>query len=345
MSDEPPKADDNQTIIVKKIINAGGHHGGAWKVAYADFVTAMMAFFLLLWLLNVSSDEQLNAISNYFDPSHPVISSSTSGAGGVMGGLSMAPQGAMTTNKQTLTKKDPTGKASSKKEHTSASPTNLEKAKEILRKQEESRMKNTADELRKEIESDPDLKDLAKNLIIDMTSEGLRIQIVDQDGKPLFASGSARMFERTQKLLTKVSSIIQRVDNELSIRGHTDGVPYGKGSNYTNWELSADRANSSRRVLEETGIPAQRLSDVVGKADTQHLLPDTPADPQNRRISIILLKEELTNGADFDQKAKEIAKTLPAEEEGNSEGSETASPIPQVPVGTFRRTPGSVEFP
>ncbi len=329
-------------IIVKKIKKAGGHHGGAWKVAYADFVTAMMAFFLLLWLLNVTTDEQRNAISNYFDPTHPKVSEAVSGAGGVMGGLSMSPQGAMATTVQTISTIPTTSvnsRSSQKQAATTKSSVNkstLEKAKEILRKEEEKRFKEAQQQIKQAIESDPELKELAKNLIMDMTPEGLRIQVVDSEGKPMFASGSAEMFPYTQKLMDKVAKIITKLPNEVSIRGHTDSVPYGQDAKYTNWELSSDRANSSRRVLLAAGVPLPRINNVVGKADTDHLDVKDPASPRNRRISIILLKEELTN-PDFEKKAEEQAKSMPE--------SNAAPAVPTIPIGTFKKTQGNVEFP
>lgn len=359
---------DLQPIIVKKIKKGGGHHGGAWKVAYADFVTAMMAFFLLLWLLNVSTDEQRNAISSYFDPSHPVVSQTTSGAGGVLGGLSVAPEGAMVSTVQPISATDPRGSStnnkSSKKQggtekgegkgQQTAAEQAIEKAKEELRKKEEDRLKKAEEALKKAINDNPELAEMKDNIMIDMTPEGLRIQVIDKDGKPMFASGSARMYEKTQKLLTKVGEIIQKEPNELSIRGHTDSVPYGPGADYTNWELSADRANSSRRVLLDSGMPAERINNVVGKADTEHLIPDDPRNASNRRISIILLKEELTN-PDFDKKAEEVAAGKPQQPEETGEEVKTEEKFPDIParpakptfpkIGTFRKTPGAVEFP
>jgi chemotaxis protein MotB len=345
MADKPTAEEKKlQPIIIKKIKKGGGHHGGAWKVAYADFVTAMMAFFLLLWLLNVTTDEQRNAISNYFDPTHPKISEATSGAGGVMGGLSMAKEGAMTTTVQNISVQASTNvnqrsnQKSPDKYKSNMEASTLERAKEMLRKEEEKRFKTAEEQIKKAIESDPELKELAKNLLIDMTPEGLRIQVIDQDGKPMFASGSAEMYPYTQKLMNKVATIIQKLPNDVSIRGHTDSVPYGKDAKYTNWELSTDRANSSRRVLLMSGMPPERINNVVGKADTDHLFPKTPTDARNRRISIILLKEELTN-PDFEKKAEEEAKNLPPD---------TVNPkpaIPTVPVGTFKKTRGNIEFP
>ena len=337
MSDDAEKPGEEPPIIIKKIVKGHGHHGGAWKVAYADFVTAMMAFFLLLWLLNVSTDEQKNAISNYFDPTHPKISEAQSGAGGVLGGLSQNVDGAMAQNAQVLSSPQPSGQAGNSTERNPPQDSAVEKAKEEMRKQEEEKFKDAEEKLREAIEADPDLSALAENLIIDMTPEGLRIQIVDKDGNPMFASGSARMFDKTKKLIGKVAEVIQDMPNELSIRGHTDSIPYGPGADYTNWELSSDRANATRRVMKESGIEEGRLNNVMGKADTEHLFPENPTDPRNRRISIILLKEELTN-PDYDKKAEKVA-----EERGFVDSAPKKAP--KIPIGTFRRTPGEVEFP
>lgn len=349
MADAAAKPDDKskQPIIIKRIKKGGGHHGGAWKVAYADFVTAMMAFFLLLWLLNVTTDEQKNAISNYFDPTHPKVSEAQSGAGGVMGGLSMAPQGAMATTVQNVTAAPPASSVNQRtsqpetaekvsKVQSNVNKSALEKAKQELRKEEEKRFKEAEKKIKEAMQKDPELAALAKNLLIDMTPEGLRIQVVDSEGKPMFASGSAEMYDYTKKLLEQVTKVIMGLPNETSIRGHTDSVPYPAGATYTNWELSSDRANASRRIILGGGMPMTRVNNVVGKADTDHLNPKDPADPRNRRISIILLKEELTN-PDFLKKAEEKAQDMP----------ESAAPPadPGVPVGTFRKTQGNVEFP
>ena len=240
----------------------------------------------------------------------------------------------MAESAQVLASPTPTGRAGNASDNSPPSPT--EEAKEDLRKEEEETFKTAEEKLKEAIETAPDLSELAENLIIDVTPEGLRIQIIDKDGKPMFASGSARMFDKTKQLIAKVSEIIKEMPNELSIRGHTDSIPYGAGAEYTNWELSSDRANATRRILKDTGIPGERLNNVVGKADTEHLLPDKPTDASNRRISIILLKEELTN-PDYDKKAEAVAK-----EKGYTQRQSAPKKAPQIPIGTFRRTPGEV---
>lgn len=284
-------------IIIKRIKKGGGgHHGGAWKVAYADFVTAMMAFFLLLWLLNVTTEEQKNAISNYFDPSHPKISDVTSGAGGILAGLTMAPDGAMVSTVQPISQPEvPDTSTRGIDDKIDLSEQQLE---EELRKKEDERFKAAEDKLKAEIANSAELKNLAGNLLIDITPEGLRIQIVDDKGRSMFPSGSAAMYDFMRQLLLKVTGVIKPLPNQVSVRGHTDSQKYRDPSAYDNWNLSADRAQASRRVMVEGGLPEKRIENVMGRADREHLDLKDPSSPRNRRISIILLRERLTRKPD-----------------------------------------------
>jgi chemotaxis protein MotB len=318
------KGDELQPIIVKKIKKGGGgHHGGAWKVAYADFVTAMMAFFLLLWLLNVTTEEQKKGIADYFDP-NPKIAESVSGAGGMLGGLSISQDGAMVNDRQSM----PQPQDNNPSLRPGEDKISDEKLKEEIKKREEANFKKAENAIKDAMKDDAEMQELAKSLKMDMTPEGLRIQIIDQDGKPMFPSGSATMYERTQKLLAKVAEVIRKMPNQISVRGHTDGVPYSKGNDYTNWELSADRANASRRVLVESGFPEARVNNVVGKADTDHLVTDKPNDEQNRRISIILLRGELVTQVGANMSTKAVKE------------QERAAKDP-----LYRRSSGDVDFP
>ncbi len=288
MADDDKKAggaNNLPPIIIKKIKKVeGGHHGGAWKVAYADFVTAMMAFFLLLWLLNVSTQEQLNGIADYFRPTS--VSESTSGAGGVMGGLTISPDGQMTSDSVPVgVDTDLPG------EDDDTDTFTQEEFEQAQAEQEQQQFEDAAQQLQEAIQQDPELKDIANNLIVDMTPEGLRIQIVDQKGKSMFPIGQAKMYDNTYRLLSKVAGVIEKLPNKISIRGHTDGVPYGTDASYNNWDLSADRANASRRAMIKSGLKEARIKNVVGKADTDHLIVEDPTSPQNRRISIILLRQ------------------------------------------------------
>ena len=308
-------------IIKKKGHGDHGHHGGAWKVAYADFVTAMMAFFLLLWLLNVTSEEQRLGIANYFMPDS--VSRSQSGGGGVLGGVTISP-GEMekkaaglvlaiprapdASEAETAQDVDGEGKpperrdprdpadrvldASKDKDKDKDGDISERRLKEQLARQEEESFRKAEFELKQAIEDIPDLKQLAENLIVDRTPEGLRIQIVDQGKYSMFPLGSAAPMEHTRKLMNAVARIVQRLPNRISVTGHTDALQFQNNSrNYGNWELSADRANSSRRMLLEAGLPTERINRVIGKAEQEPLFAESPNDPRNRRISIVLLRD------------------------------------------------------
>ncbi|MBF0247175.1 MAG: flagellar motor protein MotB [Alphaproteobacteria bacterium] len=286
-------ADKKQPIIVKKIKKGGhGHHGGAWKIAYADFVTAMMAFFLLLWLLNAASQEQLEGIADYFAPT--VTSTSQSGSGQILGGTTVAVDGSMedTVSRPSVTMDLPPPKAGSGGEDMQDTPeTTTDSAEEVQKQAEEKQFEEAKNELKEAMETLPEFQQMAESLMVDETPEGLRIQIVDQDGLAMFPSGSSNMFEHTERVLKLVSGVIMKMPQDISITGHTDAVPMGgRNAGYTNWELSADRANSARRGLLGLGVPEKRLSHIVGKAANEPLLPDDPKNARNRRLSIILLR-------------------------------------------------------
>lgn len=318
------KQDELQPIIIKKIKKSGGgHHGGAWKVAYADFVTAMMAFFLLLWLLSTTDEVKKEGIAEYFS-SAPLVSQSQSGSSGLLAGTTVSKDGVLTEKVTPLIERPATQTPALRE---AGDMTDKEFAKE-KEKRERGRFKKAEESLKKAIESNPELKELASALKIDMTPEGLRIQIIDQKGKPLFASGSATLLPHTRKLLRTVSEVIQKLPNEISVRGHTDSVPYGPGAAYTNWELSADRANASRRIIRQSGLPAARLNNVVGKADTDHLFPDNPRDGRNRRISIILLHEGRTT-----------------EEGANKSSRAVRKQEAEVKKKLYQRSDGEISFP
>ena len=301
------------TIIIKKVKGGGhgGHHGGAWKVAYADFVTAMMAFFLLLWLLNVTTDVQKRGIADYFEPS--ISSKSQSGAGGVLGGLTIGSPGAQAVPLSSpsaqiarMALRQPNegddGNAGGTagddpKQDDDASTVTQPRPiddKELQRQfaeREEKRFERAEQALREAVKDAPELAKLADNLLIENTPEGLRIQLVDQDKQPMFPLGSAEMLEPAKKLMAVIAQVVKRMPNKVSISGHTDSTPYAATGKYGNWELSTDRANASRREFIADGVPVDRVSRVAGLADREPLVPDDAASPRNRRISIVLLRE------------------------------------------------------
>ena len=299
---------NERPIIIKKVKKGrhGAHHGGSWKVAYADFVTAMMAFFLLLWLLNATTDEQKKGIADYFAPT--IASRTSSGSGGILGGRTIETEGAMIANKQspsiTVDLTDPGGGASLEDMADSAVAESVaeldsdsfdeiseDAARRRIAQEEERQFQEAEYQIRQAIQEIPDIQQLAQNLIIDRTPEGLRIQIVDQDKLSMFPRGSATMVEPARRLMDLVAKVIERLPNKISITGHTDSTPFSTTNNYTNWELSTDRANASRRALLAAGVPEHRIATVVGKADKEPLIVEDTTSPQNRRISIVLLRE------------------------------------------------------
>lgn len=273
------QTEHQRPIIIKKVKKGGhGHHGGAWKIAYADFVTAMMAFFLLMWLLGSTSKEDLQGIAQYFQ--NPLMVSLSGGSS--TGDRTSIIQG----GGQDLTRVDGQVKK--------AEVVDPEEVKKRLRQQEAKRMQETKEKLEKMIEQDNVLKEFKNQLKIDITPEGLRIQIVDQDKRPMFDLASARMAPYAEAILRKVAPIVNELPNKITVLGHTDSRPFASGrGDYTNWELSADRANAARRMLNASGIAEGKVMRISGLADSVPFNPQDPADPINRRISIILLKKEV----------------------------------------------------
>jgi chemotaxis protein MotB len=301
---------DKQPIVVKRKKKAAGdgHHGGQWKVAYADFTTAMMAFFLILWLLNAVTEEQMVGIANYFSPS--AASNSESGSGGVLGGMSMVAPGPMarsmsqagpTVSQLPLSPEeipDDDGVPTEKPTEKPTEALSEQSARELMAEIEQREFDRVEAALRAAIEASPELSELSENLIIEMTPEGMRIQIVDLDRRSMFPSGSSTPYDYTEHLLAKIAQAISGLQNKVAVIGHTDATPYPSGNGYTNWDLSTDRANASRRTLVASGLSGERLVRVSGKADHEPLIEDDPFSPQNRRISILLLRRTSPTGTD-----------------------------------------------
>lgn len=285
---------NNQPIIIKKVKKGGhGHHGGAWKIAYADFVTAMMAFFLMLWLLNSVTEEQLEGIADYFAPT--AVSDSSSGAGGMLGGQTIG-EGAMVdrTSSPSVSVELPPPTFTDEGEDLTEPEAGAseEEFLQAMAEREQEQFEKAKEALLDAVRSIPELEKFADSLLVDNTPEGLRIQIVDQEGLAMFPSGSPNMYGHTRALLDLVARVIQQLPQRISVTGHTDSTRFADGSNYSNWELSSDRALAARRVLVGSGVAAGRIDRVVGKADTEPLVEDDPSSARNRRISIILLREQ-----------------------------------------------------
>ena len=286
----------DQPIIVKKIkkVQGGGHHGGAWKVAYADFVTAMMAFFLLMWLINTTSPEQKRGIADYFAPAS--VSETTSGSGGILGGTALGADGSKSAGSSSIIQElAPDSKNPNNGKNKDASKANAENAstealRKELEKREEAAFASAAQSLRQALQDMPELAELSKNIIVDQTPEGLRIQLVDQEGRSMFEQGSTKPNPRAALLLRAVSKVINQLPNRISIYGHTS-ANVGGGKAEGDWTLSAGRAEASRKVLQGAGVDADRIYQVSGKAASEPLYPDDPTLPGNRRIAIVLLRE------------------------------------------------------
>jgi chemotaxis protein MotB len=349
MTGKRDKKGSKGAVIVKKFeIVEGGHHGGAWKVAYADFVTAMMAFFLLMWLLNATTEDQRKGLADYFSPNN-LLSHASSGTGDPFGGHTAFDEGALVSDrgavqittgkrpvidhtedgddpvytdahrtksgegvgvgpvaddqdadavldkplgqKATAQAPGPGGGSEVQREGQSDARaiTAADLAAEKAR-QEKAAFEQAAQQIKDAVRDDPSLADLAKQLAIDMTPEGLRIQIMDEVKMPMFPSGSATPNERVRLLMMKVVPVLNRLSQPISIAGHTDAAPF-PGPDRTNWELSAERANATRRLLVDGGFPETRVKSVIGDADRDPLLPADPLAAANRRIAILVLRQ------------------------------------------------------
>jgi len=281
----------NAPIIIKKIKKGGhgGHHGGAWKVAYADFVTAMMAFFPLMWLINTTSPEQKRGIADYFAAES--VSKADSGNGGLLGGTSASEDGHDGSGQLSVKTvlRTPKEEVKSKAEGPQQSEANGASTEDSEKDNKE--MEQAAARLRQAMQALPDLAELSRHILIDNTPNGVRIQLVDQDGRSMFEPGSAEPTAPVKALLVEVAKIVNDLPNRISISGHTDGAPFSGPGGYSKWDLSSARANASLKVLQEAGLPDTRIAEVVGKAGSEPLYPDNPFASANRRISIVLLKE------------------------------------------------------
>jgi chemotaxis protein MotB len=330
-------------LIRKEEVVEGEAHGGSWKVAYADFVTAMMAFFLLMWLLNATTEDQRKGLADYFSPNN-VLSHQSSGTGQPFGGRTAYSEGGMLSDlgspevtagkqppldqveddgsdviAQTRPHRDdarnnepdlagrppqkppprqvrnatpagpiPVAAVTPGRGDIQRKPTEAELRAELERREKQA-FEQAAQQIRDAVSSDPQLSELASQLAIDMTPDGLRIQIRDADRQPMFPFGSAVLNDKARLLLQKVAPVLMRMTQDVSIAGHTDAAPFA-GSGRTNWELSADRANATRRLLVESGLQEARIRSVTGNAERDLAVPSDPLAAANRRIAIVVLR-------------------------------------------------------
>ncbi len=283
---------NKRPIVIKRIKKVvGGHHGGAWKIAYADFVTAMMAFFLLMWLLGSTTKGDLSGIANYFKTPLKVALMGGSGSGD---SSSIIKGGGKDLTRSSGQIKE--GELPSEKK-----VINIKDAAEEIRRVELEKLKGLKATIEMAINNNDKLKKFKNQILLDMTSEGLRIQIVDDQNRPMFQSGSAQLEPYTQEILRAIGQVLNDVPNKVSISGHTDAAPYGgDDKGYSNWELSADRANATRRELLAGGMNDDKIVRVVGLASAVLFNKNDPLDPRNRRISLIVMNKKTEEAATHD---------------------------------------------
>ena len=320
---------NKRPIVVKRIKKvAAGHHGGAWKIAYADFVTAMMAFFLLMWLLGSTTRGDLNGISEYFKTPLYVALSGGSGSGDsssiIKGG------GQDLTRSEGQVKK---GELPPEKKVINLKAAQQEFLREERRK-ERAKLLALQTGIESMIENDPNLQKFHNQIMVDMTTEGLRIQIVDEQNRPMFQSGSARLEPYTKEILREIGKMLNEVPNKVSLSGHTDAAAYiGGNKGYSNWELSADRANASRRELIAGGMAEEKIIRVVGLSSAVLFNTEDPLSPVNRRISLIVLNKKAEEAAQHDGGVVKLDGE-PDEAEGGDAPKENVEAVSGVPAAS-----------
>lgn len=314
--------DTKQPIIIKKIKKGGGGaHGGAWKIAYADFVTAMMAFFMLMWLLGSTAQGDLQGIADYFQ--NPLKVSLAGGSGS--GDSSSVIQGGG---------KDLTASHGQVKSGDVKAPRktiNLQRLKAEYEKAERTKLAGLKGELESLIDANPVLKQFKSQLLLDLTSEGLRIQIVDEKNRPMFDSASSEVKPYTRTILREIGQTLNKVENHISLAGHTDAQPFASGGReFSNWELSTNRANASRRELVAGGMEDQKIMRVVGMSSTVLFDKQDPYSPINRRISIVIMNKRTEEALLADGKTVDVESAQEVQEGvlGTISAATSASTVP-----------------
>jgi chemotaxis protein MotB len=290
--------DSNEKPIIKKVIKVegGGHHGGAWKVAYADFVTAMMAFFMLLWLLNVAPPETLAGLADYFSPTTAAVAGST-GSDAVnapstdSAGDNPSPIAVIEVQGPPLSGPDNDSNRGSQA-NAGGDPdfaTDIQNLR--AQESEDFAFEQAQEQIRLSLQETPSLSDLSEQVLFEVTEEGLKIQLIDKDRRSMFKSGTAELYDYARDLISEVGRTVQRLPNRVTLQGHTDASNYRGADGRSNWDLSAERGNAAIKVLETVGVSNDRFYEVIGKASTDPLYPEEPSRIENRRITILVIRE------------------------------------------------------
>ena len=282
--------ENNQPIIIKRVKRyAAGHHGGAWKIAFADFATAMMAFFLVLWLMSTATPEQKISIAGYFQDPIGFMESGTPYVIDLGGSPELAPE--KTINPEQ--KSDPTSETSI--------PIDQETVENMAEQVERERLELLLQELQNKVEENPELQKFKDQILFEITQDGLRIQIMDAENRPMFDIGSARLQAYFEDILLAMADTIKAVPNKISVSGHTDAKPFAGSGGFGNWELSSNRANAARRALVAGGYPDEQVARVVGYGSSSLFDRKDPFNPVNRRIDITVLTKKAQRSIEGEQ--------------------------------------------
>jgi len=322
--------ENNQPIVVKRVKKvAGGHHGGAWKIAFADFATAMMAFFLVMWLMSSATPEQKKAISGYFQDPIGFTESASPYVIDLGGTPTPAPD--RTLNPELKDAPDAQDAAvDAKDDQAAADKADMDESQaETLAEQvERERLELLLQELQTKVDENPQLQKFKDQILFEITQDGLRIQIMDAENRPMFDIGSARLQPYFEDILLILAETIKAVPNKISVSGHTDAKPFAGQAEFGNWELSANRANAARRTLVAGGYPDERVARVVGYASSALFDRKDPFNPVNRRIDIIVLTKKAQRAIEGEQDGDGTAEAAepPAPTEAVAPGSEPPAP-------------------
>ncbi|MFZ3184184.1 MAG: flagellar motor protein MotB [Pseudomonas sp.] len=298
--------ENNQPIIVKRVKKiAAGHHGGAWKIAFADFATAMMAFFMLLWLMSSATPEQKRLISGYFQD--PVGFTESASPYVIDLGGTPTPAPDRTLNPEVKDEVDGGPEQDVGKEAEVNPEVDPAQAESLAEQVERERLELLLQELQNKVEENPQLKNFKDQILFEITQDGLRIQIMDAANRPMFASGSANLEPYFEDILLAMADTIKAVPNKISVSGHTDAKPFVGRGDFGNWELSANRANAARRALVFGGVPDDQVARVVGYASSALFDRDNPLNPVNRRIDIVVLTKKAQRSIEGAQEADPAA--------------------------------------
>ncbi|WP_394561458.1 flagellar motor protein MotB [Aquipseudomonas alcaligenes] len=321
--------ENNQPILVKRVKKiAGGHHGGAWKIAFADFATAMMAFFLVMWLMSSATPEQKKAISGYFQDPIGFTESASPYVIDLGGTPTPAPDRTLNPElKDAPDSAEAAVDAQSDQAQSDSEKINENMAEKLAEQVERERLELLLQELQTKVDEDPELQKFKDQILFEITQDGLRIQIMDAENRPMFDLGSARLQPYFEDILLILAETIKAVPNKISVSGHTDAKPFAGAGDFGNWELSANRANAARRALVAGGYPDEKVARVVGYASSALFDRNDPFNPVNRRIDIIVL-------------TKKAQRAIEGEQDGDGTAESAEAPAPTEAVAPGSSAPG-----